>query len=339
MAKICFFSTTPKNRIKFEQYTSNDLKILSQLGHQVSYASNIFQIPLDCNLVYSWWLTGSVVPAIFCFLKNIPLLIVAGGNEGNAFLPKNLIRGLGYFSMPIYKKLAVLISIYKAEYILCVSNYISNSLKIIYPSCTYKLKTIYNCVDKEVFFPKYDNKSYNLITTITSFDEESIKVKRLYKVVEAFNLAWIKNKSLKLIIIGRNGPKYNDIEKMLSKRLPKSAYELLIDMDSHSIAAIFQKTSVFCQFSVAETFGLSVAEAFSCGASLLLSTGGALEEVFNNKATFVQNIDNIEEIADQIIKLNKFFKFNSIKKNLKDYDEFSFIKRKKNIKHIIEKII
>ena len=338
MAKICFYTSTNINRLKFEQYTSNDIKILRELGHEVVLASNIFQIPFDCQLIYSWWLTASVIPSIFSIFIRVPLIVVSGGNASNVFIPQKYKKFIGYYSLSFLKKIAVKISIMRASYILCVSNYLNRSVRIISPSAHKKLKTVYLCVDSDKFKSIKSNFKFNNITAIASFDNESIKVKRIYLIIESFYQAWLKEKNLRFTFIGRKGEKFDEINNYLSKLFPKNVYKIYTDLDNENIVKIFQRTSVYCQFSLVETFGLAAAEALSSGSSLLLSKVGALEEIFKGKATFIKDINKIEDISNNIIRLNKIGNQKDLSK-LNYLNIFSFQRRKQKIKNIIDKTI
>lgn len=307
--KICFYTKTPIERLKYEQYTFNDVSILRMLGHNVVFASSILKIPLDSDLIFSWWVSCSFWPAIIAFIFRIPLVIIAGGNEANVFVPP-LYRDLyGFYSYGLIKRICMRFAIHACTYILPVSDFLRRSIALISPKSSAKSVLVYNCVDLLQFhlqnpLPVLPRSSYSAFTivTVSSFDKHSVAVKRLDLLIKAFVLAYSLEKTLKLVIIGRSGDQIEDIRRTLSSNLPNSAYSILIDLTKVEVARQLQTADLYCQISLVETFGLAAMEACFAGCPLLLSSSGAMPEIFHDIAYFLNDNFSVSDLCDTFIR-------------------------------------
>ena len=127
--KACFFSHTTKAQLRKEQYSIQDIRILHDLGYQVTVATTFSGIPADCDLYFSWWASGSILPLIKARLFRKPLIVIAGGNDSMFY--RDSISGVprGYLATPWYKKLAARLSLRYGTTIVVVSRYMVEHAK------------------------------------------------------------------------------------------------------------------------------------------------------------------------------------------------------------------
>jgi glycosyltransferase involved in cell wall biosynthesis len=67
--------------------------------------------------------------------------------------------------------------------------------------------------------------------------------------------------------------------------------KLLGELDQDELAALYQRTRVYCQLSRYEAFGVPVAEAMACGCLPVVSDSGALPEVVDGCGVIVPGGD------------------------------------------------
>jgi glycosyltransferase involved in cell wall biosynthesis len=307
--KICFYTKTPIERLKYEQYTFNDVSILRKLGHNVILASSILDIPLDSDLIFSWWVSCSFWPSIISFISQIPLVIIAGGNEVNVFVAPVHRDLYGFYSYNLIKRICMRFAIHSCAYILPVSDFLRRSINLISPKSHAKNILVFNCVDPLQFHPQKllpamprSSGSDFTIVTVSSLDEQSVAVKRLDLIIKAFIIAFSFDNSLKLVIIGRSGDATTDIKHALSASLPSSAYSILIDQTSSEVTRQLQAADLYCQISLVETFGLAAMEACFVGCPLLLSPSGAMPEIFHDVAYFLNDNFSVSDLCGTFIR-------------------------------------
>lgn len=306
MAKVCFFTRTPLRQLQYEQYTYNDVIILRKLGYHIVFATNIFEIPLDCDFIYSWWASGSFYPAIIALLFRKPLYLVAGGNETNLDVSNKHQYLYGYRSYPLFKRICIRFALSVATKILPVSYFLLRSLVELDPSLESKSIVVYNCVDSTAFYTKsipFLVRSHNekRIACISSLDSKSLIIKRIPQLIEAFTLARNVNKDLHLVIIGRVPIDDPSISDLLSN-IPAGSFSLFKNLPKEKVVETLLTCDVYCQVSIVETFGLAAMEAAFLGLPLILSDCGALPEIFGDYAAFTSSPFTVESLASLFLE-------------------------------------
>ena len=336
--KVCFFSTVPYNKLLCENYSIQDIRILQDLGYEVIVTNNFFKIPINCNLYFSWWASGTIIPLIKALLFKIPIICIAGGNE--VMSHKDSLTGTesGYLNQSFFKKFVVKFVLKYSTRVVIVSNFMRHDvLKLGAKNPT----LIYNCVDTEIFKPIEKNKQ-SYILSIFKLDDYVIENKRGYIYLNAISKVIAIYPNQKFIIIGRFGNEH--------KRFINFAKDINIDKNitfideipNSKILNYIQNSELYVQISDTETFGLTIAEAMSCGIPVLVSKRGAIPEVVGDSGIFV-NHNSINSVAEQIINFLKLPELNKIEisKNLRNriVANFSYSLRKNEIKSLISSII
>ena len=119
--RVCFFSNECLEQLQKEQYSIQDITILNELGYNVIIATSFREIPLGCDLYFSWWASGSILPLVKARLSSKPIIVVAGGNEAMFYQDSVSKDSLGYLATPWYKKLATRLCLCFADKVLAVS--------------------------------------------------------------------------------------------------------------------------------------------------------------------------------------------------------------------------
>jgi hypothetical protein len=128
--KICFFTTTNFELVKKESYTYNDFIFLKDSYQEVVFASSLKEIPGDCDLYFSWWLSGSFYPLLVSICARKPIIVIAGGNESQIVYDSFHGKYYGYKNSFFLKKIATHIVSRFATKVITVSHY----LQIAYES-------------------------------------------------------------------------------------------------------------------------------------------------------------------------------------------------------------
>ena len=165
----CFFShyIYPQDRM-----IRQDIKILKELGFSVSVATRFRQIPWNCDLYFSWWASGSILPFIKAFLSGKPIITVAGGSEAICVSDSIINIPFGYLAYPWYKRLATQICLRYSDVILPVSHFmLKESIRLPMGNPI----VIYNGVDTEAFILSAKKKEY--VVAIFHFQKNIFKIK------------------------------------------------------------------------------------------------------------------------------------------------------------------
>ncbi|MHC0447844.1 N-acetyl-alpha-D-glucosaminyl L-malate synthase BshA [Flavobacterium sp. 3-218] len=206
---------------------------------------------------------------------------------------------------PFYKP-AVTFSINKSDYVTSVSQSLKDdTLKLF--KIKNKIKVIPNFIElnkvkKDPGAPCHRyvmaNENERIITHISNFR----KVKRIPDIIKIFyNIQ--KELPAKLMMVG-DGPEKEKAE-ILCQELG-ILDKVIFFGNSHEIDKILCMTDLFLLPSETESFGLAALEAMALGVPVISSNSGGLPEVnFDGFSGYLSNVGNVEEMAENAIKILK----------------------------------
>ncbi len=121
--------------------------------------------------------------------------------------------------------------------------------------------------------------------------------KNLVRLIEAFSR--LKNKDLKLVIVGKWGWMYEDVMAAPEKFRVKGRVIFTGYTNEKEKGVLLAESLVYVQPSVTEGFGLPVLEAMVAGVPVVSSNGGALSEVVGEAGLLFDPYD-INDMAKQL---------------------------------------
>ncbi len=331
--KVCFFSNECLEQLQKEQYSIQDITILNELGYDVIITTSFSEIPLGCDLYFSWWASGSIFPLVKARLSGKPIIVVAGGNEAMFYRDSVSKQPLGYLATPWYKKLATRLCLRFADKVLAVSHFMVKDIT------TLGAKTpivVHNSINTNTFNISTDPRLY--VTSIFNLDENVVKIKRGEIFIRSIPSVLRDFPDQKFVIIGGKNNAYHRLTQLTVELGIKNNIELIGSIDNLAVAKWLQVSKVYVQISDTETFGVAVAEAMSCGTPVVVSKRGALPEVVGDCGVYVDHNDP-ESVAAGIINLLKnseeeLHEF-SLKARKRIVDNYSYGNRKTKIQQII----
>ena len=274
-----------------------DLQILSELGFNVIVANTFFKIPLGCDVYFSWWSSGSVLPLIKALISRSPILTIAGGNESMLYRDSISSAPMGYLQSPFWKKIATRLSLRYSTRVVVVSNFMLADVRRLGAK---NPLVIHNCVDTKFYCAANEPRTY--ITSIFRMDKDSARVKRADIYFHAISITVKRFPFQKFIIIGKKGNDFYRINNLIHALDIDRNIIFIDEVDNLTVRSWLQKSILYVQISDTETFGLAIAEAMSCEVPVLVSKSGAIPEVVGEEGIYVDH--NCEEnVAYEMIKL------------------------------------
>lgn len=334
--RACFFSNEPLEAIEQEQYSLQDINILKDLGFEVTIANTFSKIPVGCDLYFSWWASGSILPLIKARLSSKPIIIVAGGNE--AMLYKDSVTNIsaGYLASRWYKKLAVHICLRFGSRILIVSKFmLNNCIKLGAKNPL----IVHNSIDVNKF--SISEKPREFITTVFKSDKNVVRLKRGEEFIRSIPYVLEKYPQQKFVIIGKKADYYQRLKKICEELQIEENVNFVGSIKNEDIVEWMQRSSAYIQISDTETFGVAIAEAMACGTHVVVSKRGAIPEVVGEYGIYVDHNDPVS-VSEGIMKVLKLspsdytFKSNNLRNHV--VNNFSYEKRRDTIEKIINEI-
>ncbi len=210
----------------------------------------------------------------------------------------------GYFRNLFSDKKIIIIknALNKANKVVAVSNFLKK--KLISIGVKTKIKVIGNVVDDKTFFPIKKKQNNRLKLLIVC---ELVRKKNVHQLLYVLERIFKKTKKFHLNIIG-DGPERKKLEKFVIKRNLKNNINFLGILNKSKIAHFMQKSDFLLSVSKIETFGITIAEAISCGLPcILINSGGPKDFIDSSNSHLVNNFKNLEKIITKSIYKKKIF--------------------------------
>ncbi len=284
--RVCFFSHESRAQLQKEQYSIQDIRILGELGCQLTIATRFGEIPWGCDLYFSWWASGSILALIKARLSAKPIVVVAGGNDSMFYRDSVSGRPGGYLATPWYKKVAARVSLRYATVVLVVSRYMVDHVRRLGARSPI---VVHNSVDTSAFRPSGDPRSF--VTTMFDLEDGVVAVKRGEVFIRSVPLVLRDHPDQTFVVIGRKGSAFQRLRGLVSDLGIENNIEFVGRVDNSAVVSWLQRSRVYVQISDTETFGVAIAEAMSCGVPVVVSRMGAIPEIVGSCGVYVDHND------------------------------------------------
>ncbi|NIM91040.1 MAG: glycosyltransferase [Candidatus Aminicenantes bacterium] len=198
-------------------------------------------------------------------------------------------------------------SLLKADGVIAISEFTRNQLLERFPLDEKKVKTIYLGLDPE-FHTEVSaaeeeevRKKFSLPPSFIFFVGAMEPRKNLLRLIEALKITHEKHQKTPLVIVGREGLDYRNLEKKISQLKLQDWVRMMGYLPDEEVKIFYRLASVFAFPSLCEGFGLPVIEAMARGLPVATSKTSALPEVGQDAALYFHPEDP-EDIADKLIQ-------------------------------------
>lgn len=199
--------------------------------------------------------------------------------------------------------------------IVTVSEWLTSQVKQSFLQ-NYPIKTIYNGIDLEIFKPKNQEKlkqnlGYSNRKIILGVANEWSSGKGLDKFIK---LSTLIDENTAIILIGLSAHQ--------TKSLPPNIIGLQKTSNIHQLADYYAMADVFISPSIAETFGMVVAEAMASGTPCIVNNSSALPELVDETVGYIveNNVEAYLDASKKILKRGKKAYTLSLKEKSRKFD-------------------
>lgn len=319
--RVLFYSSVESlDLFSTQKFYQIDIKILQDLGYDVSVANKIFSSLKfwKYDILFSYFYRYSFFPSLIakCFGKRI---YFTGGIDD---LDKNYASSKRYFIQKLFFRLCywvsnscIIVSYSDAKNI---SNFFSHKRKLSFSEHAIDVSKFSSETHKEPIFS----------TIAWMGSEENVKRKGVDKALLLFfKLKQTdKYKNYKFIIVGKKGAGSIYIENLINEYQLKDDVVLTGEVSEDEKIFILKKSRYYFQLSLYEGFGLAALEALCANCIVIHSgKGGLSSPVYSNQILF--NIDNnMESECSSLLEKMEMPLSSFLLKNLSYFD----IKRRKD---------
>lgn len=225
-----------------------------------------------------------------------------------------------------------------ADDIICVSRAVSEHIP-----CEGKRRIIYDSVGHTKIADAFCNRGKKVLCL---YPANYINGKGHKQAIEAFELAFKKNKNLRLRFVGGDlGQKKNKAYKAsLIKKVKSIELDKIIEFGDFSsdINLEISKSDMVLVFSESESFSMVCLEAGLLGKPVISSkSGGPQEIIIDGETGFLVDNRDIIQMADKILELGSSYSLREDlgKKAIVDYAKRFSIEKSSNMLHEVYKSI
>ncbi len=197
-------------------------------------------------------------------------------------------------------------SLLKADGVIAISDFTRNQILERFDLDEKKVKVIYHGLDPEFLTDvsteaeEEVRKKFALPPSFIFFVGATEPRKNLLRLVEALKIVHEKHQKIPLVIVGREGLDYENLEKKIDQLELQDWVKMIDYLPDAEVKIFYRLATVFAFPSLCEGFGLPLLESMASGLPVATSKASALPEVGQDAALYFHPEDP-EDIADKLI--------------------------------------
>jgi len=292
----CFFARVRDPELfSLVEFYRQDIRILSEIGFDVTVCNGFSQIPRHSDLYFTWWWdTGALAliksligrrPNIFTGVIGIETLTPRW--EELRFPLKQVSKNLFRFTLR-NSSINLATSELERKWLIDIG---APRVELVYPA-----------VDASEYHPGPDGEREDLVLLVSHLDAHNIKRKQIANVIRAFGLVHQRHPHMRLVVAGGKSPGFEQLEQVVDELKLQSAISFPGRISTQEKIDLYRRARVYVSQSLYEGFGAAIAEAMSCGLPVVVSPVGSVPEVVGDCGLY-SSADDLEQIAGNITRL------------------------------------
>jgi len=288
------------------------------------------------DLFYAWYATSpGFVAVILGKVYRKPSIINVAGFE--VCKQEDIKYGLRIINPERVKY--VRYALRNATKVIAVSQHVAEMINEIEPNSN--IEVIYNSVDTSKFSPLQTLNKEKLLISIGFLSKENIVKKGFHTLLNAMPIVLKYDADVKLVIIGEKGEGYSILFE-IARRLKIEDNVIFTGFVNEDVLISFlRRGMIYVHPAGHESFGISIAEAMSCGLPVITTRRGAIPEVVGDAGLYVPFNDE-SSLAEAILTLlnnEELRKELSIKARERVVKMFDVSIRAKRLKELIDRVV
>ncbi len=289
-----FVQTKDHDIVKRNEFYKIDIKILEDLGFNVQICHSYKNLPSDVTFYFIWWWTYAIFPVMKAKRLRKKSMITGTFNLAQH------IPGADYYSRPFYQRFLIKISARLTNMNIMVSKYELDKMKEEITN-----KNVYyspHVLDIDKYLTVENSKRSKSIFTIAWMGNKNARRKCIPEIIRTAAILKGRGINIPFLIAGKIEGDAIFLKKLVEELNVSDLVSFPGPVDEETKLELFKTCGVYLQPTLFEGFGVAIAEALLCGAPVITSDVGAVNELTNGNCTYVDG-KNPKEIADQVIRV------------------------------------
>jgi len=282
--RICFFANMGRHanwREMFDkvEFYRVDIRLLTELGHEVVLAGHPTSLDRHADLYYCWWWGHAPFALALAALRRKPVLVTGAFDYATC---REEIPGMCYLDRPRWQQEVLKASLRYASANLFISAYehdeVTSHLRVNNPV----LAPL--AVDTSFYRPgttgseaPFKGEPYFFSVSWTS--TTNVIRKGVRQTIEAFARIAPELPGTRLKLAGKPGDHHEKLQELVRSLGMQERVDFLGMISDEEKRDHYQRCLAYVQPTLYEGFGLAIAEAIACGSRVVTSNRGAVPEV------------------------------------------------------------
>lgn len=282
--RICFYANMGRHANWQEvfdkvEFYRVDIRLLTELGHEVVLAGHPTSLDLRADLYYCWWWGHAPFALALGALRRKPVLVTGAFDYATC---QEEIPGMCYLDRPRWQQEVLKASLRHASANLFISAYehdeVTSNLRVNNPL----LAPL--AVDTRFYRPAPSaseaatgGEPYFFSVSWTS--TTNVIRKGVRQTIEAFARIAPELPSARLKLAGKVGDHHVKLQELVCRLGLEERVDFLGVISDEEKRDHYQRCLAYVQPTLYEGFGLAIAEAIACGSRVVTSDRGAVPEV------------------------------------------------------------
>jgi glycosyltransferase involved in cell wall biosynthesis len=270
------------------EFYHDDIRILEELGFEVTTATRPRQLRTGFDLYFYWWWGKGSLVIPFAFLSGAP--VVSTGTMDDVPSMK-----LGFGNLPRWKQSVIRFGISYSTAQLAISQLELDALRRHQAS---RPRLVPCAIDTRLYCPLTlpSKAACPTICTVSHLNSHNILRKGILRLLEVASVLQRDFPRLRIIIAGTPGDGYELLTDKVNKLGLHDIVALPGRISTEEKINLYRESWIYAQLSDHEGFGLAAGEAMSCGTPVVGCRAGALGELIGDGGIILDQY-NLEQTA------------------------------------------
>lgn len=290
--RLAFFARVSDPKLlDVVDFYRNDIAALRELGFDVVTATRYRDLPSDADVYFTWWWGSGILSLLSSIPRRRPNIFT-----GTLQLTPHLTW---WDELGAIKRTVVRACVRLATANIGICEVEVGYVRQLGDPAPH---LVYQGIDTVRYHPPVTPSSAKTVVTVSHLTRGNAIRKRLGTVIASIPAVLARHPDARFVMVGGHEDAYPDLVAHAESLSVGHAISFPGQVTTEEKIAIYQNAAVMAQATIYEGFGVSIAEAMSCGLPVVTSPRGAVVEVVGDCGRMVEP-DDAAGMAREIVAL------------------------------------